>query len=195
MNRLSSRHRSPLQAGSSAAGFTLIEVAITAAILVVLGGVVLNLDRAAFEREEINSLALGLASWLETVQRGAQRTTGGCVVTFSTGTSLASGSVLATVSGGDTSVAVSDCTNEPSFVIGSVRPGSTFTAAADFTDPITFTPRGTITATATRTITLRPTNRTITRCVRLFANSGMIAIGANNNSTTSCGINGYTDSF
>jgi type II secretory pathway pseudopilin PulG len=156
-------------------GFSVLEMVIATALFLAISGAALIITREAVDREEINALALGLASWLETIQRGAQRTTGGCTVTFTGGSSMAPGSELARVE-------PSNCTNESSFRIGGLRPGTTLRATIS-TNPavVNFTPRGTVTQTEDTTITLLLNQRRITRCVRVNHTAGMITMGANNN--------------
>lgn len=158
-------------------GFSVLEMVMTTAAFIAISGAALTISCEAVDREEINALALGLASWLETIQRGAQRTTGGCIVTFTGGSSMTPGSELAKVE-------PSNCTNESSFRIGGLRPGTTLRARIS-TDPavVNFTPRGTVSQTEHTTITLLLNQRKITRCVRIGSTMGMIVVGANNKGT------------
>jgi hypothetical protein len=156
-------------------GFSVLEMVVTTAAFIAISGSALVITREAVDREEINALALGLASWLETIQRGAQRTTGGCTVTFTGGSSMTPGSELATVE-------PSTCTNESSFRVGGLRPGTTLSATIG-ADPavVNFTPRGTVTHNGYDiVITLHLNQRRITRCVSIGGTVGMILVGANN---------------
>ncbi len=85
------------------------------------------------------------------------------------------GSELATVE-------PSTCTNESSFRVGGLRPGTTLSATIS-ADPavVNFTPRGTVTHNGDPTvITLHLNQRKITRCVSIGGTVGMILVGANN---------------
>jgi prepilin-type N-terminal cleavage/methylation domain-containing protein len=180
------------QSSQAQAGYTLMEMLYVVAIFVVLFATPLTLSRGVLDREEFNSLALGLAGWLEAIQRGAQRTTSGCTVTFTTGVNSTAGLSLKP---GDTlaTVTPSSCSNESSFVIPPFRADATLTARIGTlrTSTLNFTPRGTLVQTSTSSI---PTTgpvvifslsvANIARCVRITHTSGMITIGSNNNGTT-----------
>jgi prepilin-type N-terminal cleavage/methylation domain-containing protein len=184
------------QPSQAQAGYTLLEMVMVMAIFGLLFVTPITLSRSVIDREQFNGLALGLASWLEAIQRGAQRTTGGCTVTFSTGVNTIAGINLKP---GDTlaTVTPSNCTNESSFVIPEFRADATLTARIGTGtlsgNNIDFTPRGTIVqrpssnslAANGPTVIFSLTKANIARCVRISHTSGMVTIGANN-SGNSC---------
>jgi hypothetical protein len=152
----------------------------------------LTLSRGVLDREEFNALALGLAGWLEAIQRGAQRTTGGCTVTFTPGVNSTAGISLKP---GDTlaTVTPSSCTNESSFLIPQFRADATLTARIGTlsTNTLDFTPRGTLVQTSTSSVPATGpvvifslSRANIARCVRISHTSGMITLGADNNGST-----------
>jgi prepilin-type N-terminal cleavage/methylation domain-containing protein len=175
------------------AGFTIMEMMIVMSIFAILFASSLSLSRSVLDREELNGLAIGLAGWLEAIQRGAQRTTGGCTVTFAAGINTPSGLSLRT---GDTlaTVTPSNCTNEPSFLIPSLRSDGTLTARFNPTQfrSITFTPRGTLAAISRYpveyshgpVISFKHSSVNFVRCVRITNTSGYITLGANNGGST-----------
>lgn len=180
------------QPSQAQAGYTLIEMVVVTAVFGLLFATSLTLTRGVLDREEFNSLALGLAGWLEAIQRGAQRTTGGCTVTFTTGVnssagiSLRPGDILATVT-------PTTCSTESSFVIPPFRSDATLTARIGSlsTSTLDFTPRGTLVQTSTSTVptsgpvvTFSLSVANMARCVRITHTSGMITLGLNNNGTT-----------
>lgn len=183
--------RRPLSSQAQA-GYTLMEMVIVVAIFGLLFATPLTLTRGVLDREEFNGLALGLAGWLEAIQRGAQRTTGGCTVTFTAGVNSTAGISLRP---GDTlaTVAPSNCSTETSFVIPPFRADATLTAKIGTlsTSTLNFTPRGTLVQTSTSSVpttgpvvTFSLSVANIARCVRITHTSGMITLGANNNGTT-----------
>jgi hypothetical protein len=175
-------HDSHLHRGRG--GFSLPEVLIASGMFLTISITGMALNRVSLDREEMNSLAIGLARWLESIQRGAQRTTGGCTVTFSGGKAVTSGRVLASVVPGD-------CGSESTFTIGSLRADSTLSAMIDALPPsasgsLQFTPRGTVTlddSTGDFNLVMVLKNRNLTRCVLVYQTTGLIVIGANNAGT------------
>ena len=76
-----------------AGGFTVVELLVTLAILLTLAALVVDLGRREWRREQVNTVVLQLAGWLETVRRGAIQANG-CTVTLTGGT-YATGDTLA----------------------------------------------------------------------------------------------------
>jgi Tfp pilus assembly protein PilE len=171
-------------------GFTLPEMIITVAALMVISGASVALSQVGLQREEINQVAVGLVDWLMVVQRGAQRTTTGCTVTFSSGASMAAGSVLAQVS-------PATCNPESSFKVAALSQSRTLSAAISST-PVSstagFTPRGTTTLASSMTLTLRQNGRPLTRCVRIQAVSGFLTVGSSN-SGGACSEESFNESI
>jgi Tfp pilus assembly protein FimT len=186
------------QTSQAQAGYTLVEMVVVVASFVLIFATPLTLSRDVIDREEFNGLALGLASWLEAIQRGAQRYSTGCTVTFSPGLNTAAGISLRP---GDTlaTVTPSNCSSESAFVIPQFRADAILTAR--FTpgtltgNNIDFTPRGTIVQSLSSfanppngpTVIFSLSKANIVRCVRITHTSGMVTLGANANSRgTSC---------
>jgi prepilin-type N-terminal cleavage/methylation domain-containing protein len=178
------------QPSQTQSGYTLVEMVIVVAIFGLLFATTQSLTRGVLDREDFNGLALGLSTWLEAIQRGAQRTTGGCTVTFTSGVNSTAGLILKP---GDilARVTPSNCSNESVFVIPSFRSDGNLTAkiSPSAISSITFTPRGTLAVisryTATYengpTITFTHSKTSLVRCVRVTHTSGMITLGSNNN--------------
>ncbi len=171
------------------AGFTSMEMMIAMSISAILFATSLSFSRSALDREEFNGLAIGLAGWLETIQRGAQRTTGGCTVNFASGINTSNGLSLRT---GETlaTVTPSNCTTESRFIVPSFRSDGILTAKINVSNitTITFTPRGTLAAIPNYgtfysdgpVITFRHSTINFARCVRITHTSGLITLGARN---------------
>lgn len=186
------------------AGFTLIELLVGTAVLGTLAGITWTLSVGEVRREEVNSLAIELATWLKTVQSTAQVRPGstattlanGCTVTFTgaTGALIAPGAVLATVT-------PAECSPNGGFAIPTGSSSSrrfrvTITGGVGTgTNEVVFTPRSTVTATNNVTLRLRLENSALTRCVRVGATLGQISIGANNNDDQATGTTCAEGSF
>jgi prepilin-type N-terminal cleavage/methylation domain-containing protein len=189
------------QTSQAQAGYTLVEMVVVASIFLLIFATPLTLSRNVIDREEFNGLAIGLASWLEAIQRGAQRFSTGCTVTFSTGVNTTAGISLRP---GDTlaTVTPSNCSNESAFVIPQFRADAILTAR--FTpgtlsgNNINFTPRGTIVQSLFSlnnppngpTVTFSLSKANLARCVRITHTSGMVTIGANNRGTSCTSFDG-----
>lgn len=78
-------------------GYTVVELMVTVAILGILSAVVIDVGWREWRREQVNSVVLELASWLQSVRRAALKGNS-CLVTIQSG-SLASGAQLAQISG------------------------------------------------------------------------------------------------
>ncbi|MCP9885625.1 prepilin-type N-terminal cleavage/methylation domain-containing protein [Synechococcus sp. ATX 2A4] len=171
-------------------GFTLIELLVGIVVFTSLISITYSFTAAEIRREEVNSLAIELASWLKVVQNTAQVRPGststtlanGCTITFTgaTGNLVVPGSPLA-------SVAPAACSPNAGFNIptgSSSRRGFRATITGGTGTPpnqVVFTPRGTVTATNNVTLQLRLEDSALIRCVRVGATIGQVSIGANNN--------------
>lgn len=137
---------------------------------------------------EAMAAANELAGWLDSVQRRSQLTAGqGCTVTFvvPNDSPLQTGDVMAQVTPSSCALARPVV---PSPALGVLRivpllmPGST--------NPITFTTRGTVTATTDTVVRLRADGSAAIRCVRISAVLGIVSVGsttdASPSSTTTC---------
>jgi prepilin-type N-terminal cleavage/methylation domain-containing protein len=170
-------------------GFSLLELLVAASIFLLLSGIALNLSRTATERDELNAAAIGLVSWLEVVQKDAQRGIVGCRVTFSPGTK-SSGSELANVEALD-SPSTTSCqskSNDP-FRVGSEISSNPLTLEIipeNTPTSFVFTPRGTVSFVKDMIVTLRISDASLTRCVRISGTSGMVTIGAKKNDQKKC---------
>ncbi|MFM7311795.1 MAG: Tfp pilus assembly protein FimT/FimU [Cyanobium sp.] len=157
--------------------FSLMELLIVVAIIGMINGLTIAFSGHEWQRERINSVALGLAGWLEEVRVNALRktsdtaTVGGCQVTVSTLTDAVAGTSVASVS-------PTDCASSPTFVIPGVSGNvDRYTIVNSNADTITFTPRGSVTATSDATINIQLVGTRQLRCVRVSSILGLIRIG------------------
>ena len=177
-------------------GISLPELLLTAATFLLLSSIALTLNRTATEREELNAVAIGLASWLEAVQQDAQRSVGGCQVTFTTGSDLAVGSELAKVQ----PLEPSGCQGkvDDPFRLGPEGLGNPIQIKITTNhtqSSLIFTPRGTVTLLNDMILVVRQSNGTLTRCLRISGTSGMVAVGANNDASDLCPVKEGFDTF
>lgn len=166
------------------AGFTLVELMITAGLIGLVLGIGVTTVGREFRRERVNTVAIELAAWLEAVRSASQRQPGTnpCVVTFSTTTPVSSGATLA-------SVTPTTCSDQPSFTIRSFNNSAdTFAIALNPSTPttLTFTPRGTVSATTNTDMRIQLTGTNDMRCVRLTATVGLIRIGSGTTTASDC---------
>jgi type II secretory pathway pseudopilin PulG len=77
-------------------GTTIVEVIVTVAILGILSSVVIHVGWREWRREQVNSVVLELASWLQTVRRGALKGNS-CQVTIRPAEFMGAGGELASI--------------------------------------------------------------------------------------------------
>ena len=180
MRRLKGHLRHP-QRILFVSGFSMPELMIVVAIIGILSGVTISLSGTEWRRERVNSQALQLAGWLDSVRQLAQRQQGsGCTVTLSSGP-IAGGGVLAQINSTASPLCASR-SPEPQLLAASIEAGSTFTVTPTATT-LVFTPRGTTTNAANVDIGIVLTGQTPQRCVRVTPIIGMIRIGRNDGSS------------
>lgn len=175
------------------ASFSLMELMIVIAIIGMINGLTIALSGREWQRDRVNGVALGLASWLEEVRSNALRqisdtaTSGGCVVTVNTLTNATTGIGLATVS-------PADCASKSTFVIpGITNNVDRFNIANTNADTIIFTPRGSVTASSDAVIRIYLVGSTQLRCVRVSSILGLIRVGSNGQaSSVSSSCTDYT---
>lgn len=172
-------------------GFTLLEMIISTAVMVVVLATVVSLSGREWRRERLNAVAIELAGWLEAIRTASTRQPGSnpCVVTFSTATSAVNGSVLATV-------APASCSPQSSFTIkGIAGSTSTFQMARTPSTPstVSFSPRGSISASSDTDLRILLAGTGQMRCVRLTGTVGLIRLGSRSDATdTSVDCSSYT---
>jgi prepilin-type N-terminal cleavage/methylation domain-containing protein len=172
------------------AGFTVVELMIAVAIIGVVASAAVSNGIVQWRREQANAAAMEFTDWLEPISRRPERTGVTCTVTVTPGTSLAPGSVYATV-------LPANCSTEPSLRLPAINQTSTYAVAATATS-WSFTPRGAITTGTGATASSSNTNITLRfavggqlplRCVRLSGTLGLFRFGSNNTTgvtTTDC---------
>lgn len=176
--RSSERPPSPPRPRRQPGGFSLLELMVVVAIIGLINGLTIALTGNEWQRERVNSIAVGLAGWLEQVRGNALRQTsadpaaGGCVVTVASLSNAAAGSTLATVS-------PSSCADEASFVIPSVGGSADRYDSASSAATITFTPRGSVTSSSDAVVRVLLRGSRQLRCVRVSAILGLVRVGSN----------------
>lgn len=177
----SCRHTPQLQRVNS--GFTLVELMISAGLIGLVLGIGSLIVGGEFRREQVNTVAIELAAWLEGVRSASQRqpSSNPCVVTFSTTTPISVGATLA-------SVAPTSCSNEPSFTVRNISGAVTYAIALNPATPttLTFTPRGTVSASTNTDLRIQLSGTSEMRCVRLTATVGLIRIGSGSSTANDC---------
>ncbi|MFM7086072.1 MAG: hypothetical protein ACKOXO_03645 [Cyanobium sp.] len=165
-------------------GFSYAEVIIVIAIIGMINGLTIAFTSSEWQRERVNGVALALGGWLEEVRGNALRktsattTAGGCVVTLSSLSGARSGTDLATVS-------PADCATSSTLLIPGVAGNpDRFNIASSNGGTITFTPRGSVTATSDADIRILLAGSGQMRCVRVSAILGLIRVGSNSAATT-----------
>ena len=171
-------------------GFTLIELLMVMVVMVIIATAITFIGTSALRREELNSISVGLAGWLESVQRASRRLSpSGCQVVFNPGT-LTSHSAIATVSAVDpvASPAADACGVPTEFRLPSTIHDHNLQVNLDSGgDRIVFTPRGTTTALSPLVIRVRRSTGGSARCVRISPILGLVAIGTDPDGTaTTC---------
>jgi Tfp pilus assembly protein FimT len=155
----------------------MVELMITLVVVGVVTGITVSLAGSEWRRERVNTVAIELASWLEAIRQSSLRQPGNapCVVSFNTSSPVGSGAVLATV-------APASCSPQSSFTVsGLADNGDSFAIALNPATPtsLSFTPRGSVSATADTDLRLLLLGTAQMRCVRLTATLGLIRIGSN----------------
>lgn len=162
-------------------GFTVMELMITVAILGILSAVVIDAGLREWRREQVNSVVLELAGWLQTVRRVALKGSS-CTVT------LAPPRVLPdTYVTGDQLAQVSSCGSVQPFRLIGIQADKRFEvrllhATNDDVTGFTFTPAGTLSPppppetpiVITVALTDHPDAR---RCLRLDGLLGALDVG------------------
>jgi|GEM_PF-2805687 prepilin-type N-terminal cleavage/methylation domain-containing protein len=178
-------------------GFTLIELLIVVVILLIVAGAISIIGTTALRREELNSISVGLAGWLEGVQRASRRLSPtGCEVVFTPGP-LTPNTVIATASALDplANPAADACGVPTEFRLPHHIYGDKLQLTVDSGENrISFTPRGTTTALSPLAIRVSHPNHLGARCVRLSAILGVVSIGTDRNSNDKpCHESSYDD--
>jgi Tfp pilus assembly protein FimT len=155
----------------------MLELMLTLALIGVVTGITVTLAGSEWRRERVNTVAIELASWLETIRQSSLRQPGHvpCVVSFNTTSPVSNGAVLA-------SVAPTTCSPQSSFTVsGLADNGDRFAVALSPASPtsLSFSPRGSVSATADTDLRLLLLGTGQMRCVRLTATLGLIRIGSN----------------
>lgn len=157
-----------------------MEVVVTAAVLIVLSATFLPLFKDS--EGEASAVAYELGTWLDSVQRRSQLTAGqGCTVTFSfpnqADRPLQTGDLLAEVS--PASCALNKAL-VPDGNFGVVR---VYPWLVSGPTTLSFTTRGTVTATTDTVIRLLPEGSSAIRCLRISAILGIISVGSTTNAS------------
>lgn len=177
--RATSRRIQPL-------GFTLVELMVAVAIIGILSSIAIVYTGIEWRRERVNTVALELAGWLESVRGASLRETnsttssGGCTITLTPFTSQPAGTALA-------SVAPAACSNQSPFLISGVASTSDrYSTASTNGTAITFTPRGSVITTDSNQVDIKILldGSSVMRCVRVIATLGSIRIGRNDSASS-----------
>lgn len=170
-------------------GFTLVELLVGATVLTILAGVAVQVSQGAWRREKVQAAALEMIGWLEEVATSSQQLGTACTVTVTTGSALAPGVAVASVS-------PTTCARESSLRLPSLHQSGSFAVGSSLATPSwSFTPRGSITtnnaaggvvsSTATDiSIRFSVDGQPPLRCVRLSGTLGLLRLGRDNSSAT-----------
>lgn len=176
-------------------GFTLIELMLTASLIGLVLSIGVYTVGREWRRERVNTVAIEYADWLEAIRAASIRQPGStpCVITFTATTgALAENAELARVAPASCAPTSPDSANNASaraFLIRSLRSSSdTYTVALNppSLTTLTFSPRGTVSATADTDMRIQLTGTTDMRCVRLTATIGLIRIGSGSTTASDC---------
>jgi prepilin-type N-terminal cleavage/methylation domain-containing protein len=177
------RPPSTLQQRQERAGFSITELMIVIAIIGVINGLAIVIGGNGWQRERVNTVALGLAGWLEEVRGNSLRqisddpAAGGCVVSINSLSSAPVSTALASVS-------PSNCASNPSFAIpGATNTSDRYTTSSSATT-ITFTPRGSVTSSSDTVVKIMLLRTSQLRCVRVSAILGLIRVGYNSSASS-----------
>lgn len=153
--------------------FTLMELMLTLAVLLILVGLVIQLNGRDWRREQVNAVVIELAGWLESVRRGAIKGSS-CTVTIEHGDYASAGPALLG------KLEPSSCGNVQPFRLVGLSANQAIHVVE--TRSFTFTPAGTLfpppSAKAPIVIRLHLTNHTEPeRCLQLDGLLGVIDVG------------------
>jgi Tfp pilus assembly protein PilE len=171
----------PASPRAATAGLTLFELMLSVAIIGTLGAITVNAGIVEWRREQANAAAMDFTAWLEPISQSPERSGVSCVVTLTTGSALAPGSVLATV-------APTTCSTQPSLRLPGINQSTSYSVGATNTS-WTFTPRSAITTATGAGVTSTNTDISVrfsvgsalpVRCVRLSGTLGLFRFGGNN---------------
>ena len=188
-------HRQPLLSRRPAeSAFSLVEVMVVVVILGVVSSIAVAGFNFVLRRERINAVALETAGWFEEVRNQAARrvdedlNAGGCSITLSPSSSMASGAVLAT--------AESACGARDATLRIPADLGGTVSAQSTNGTSIIFTPRGLWIASPAVTgpleIKMVLDGGGPMRCVRISEILGSIDIGSSNTANLGAACTDYT---
>lgn len=171
--------------------FTVVELAVTVAILGILCGVIIDAGIREWRREQVTTALVELAGWLESVRRSAIKGYS-CTVTIAPG-DYVNGDVLASVS---TSVSqVGPCGTVGAFRLKGLNSKPGFVVSRSGLSPsFTFTPAGTLSPAPPAndpiviSLRLKDQNPDPHRCLLLDGMLGLIDVGVDRNN--SCVVNG-----
>jgi prepilin-type N-terminal cleavage/methylation domain-containing protein len=166
-------NRAPRHQRNSA--YSLVEVLMVVAILGILSALVIDAGIRDWRREQVNTVVVELAGWLESVRRAALKGSS-CRVTLNSG-SLAPGATLASAA-----PLVSTAINNPcrsDHTITSLTANQRFVVSST-ASTLTFTPAGTLYPVPQTPVVIRVAladGSDPERCVQLEGLLGLISVG------------------
>ena len=184
---------------STPAGFTVVELMVTVAVLGIVSSVAFNVSQSSWRARGASAATVELTAWLDQISRSPEQNGTSCRVTVTTGT-LASGAVLASVN-------PPNCATEENVLLPAINNNQSFQVAVSIANTVTstgtaqwwFTPRGAISTTAPAantgstvsdiSIRISVAGTVPVRCVRLSGTLGLLRMGRNNatgNPNTNC---------
>lgn len=166
--------------GQRPSAFTLMELILTVAVLVILTGLLVQVSQRDWRREQVNAVLIELSGWLETVRRAALKGNS-CTVTiakdtYRIGDAKTLGQLQSQPPGQQDPIA--SCGSVQPFTLKGIAGNQAITVASSVS--VTFTPAGTLFPPPASPIVISiglADDSAPTRCLQLEGLLGAIDVG------------------